>query len=240
MNPTETSSTLSREAYNKGAATYRSWTASHDTQRMHWLNKLFDHLCPTASEPHDSAHRGLKFLDLGCGAGIPATLTIAQTTGSVIGIDVSDKQIELAKTYFQEAGVEVDGQKIQLRVEDMLDLNFPDTSLDGICAFYSIIHLPLADQAVLLERCFKWLESGGYMLFNVATEKSSEGGEVMDDWLGTMRVHWASLGKEGTRELLRSVGFEVVEVEDVQMEGDAQFTWFIVQKPRPSAALEES
>ena len=73
-----------------------------------------------------------KVLDIGCGAGIPDTKFLSKKF-EVIGIDFSEKQIELAKQNVPNA---------KFICKDMTELDFPENYFGGILANYSIIHVP--------------------------------------------------------------------------------------------------
>jgi len=219
----ETPSDLSRTGYNKAAHQYLEWTSSQPSPRLAWLDKLFQNLgastLPTA-----------RVLELGCGAGVPSTLMLAKTVDKVVATDISSTQLELARQHFHKAGIETSDEngKVDLREADMVALSFPAASFDAICAFYSIIQLSTADQRLVLERGFEWLKPGGYLLINVAKEAST--GAVLEGWNG-MDAFWAAFGTEGTLRVLGEIGFEVVEQETIEIEGDAAFTWIIARKP---------
>jgi SAM-dependent methyltransferase len=245
LHPTESPSSIARTGYDAGAQQYLTWTNSLASPRMTWLDKFLTYISSSSSSTstskpaHDDTHQtqppspspsplqGLRILELGCGAGVPTTLHIAKTTGGVVGLDISEAQIELARKYFSEAGVEVDGEAVQLRAVDILEAEFPEGGFDGICAFYSIIHLAVEDQEVLLRRCFDWLRPGGWLLFNMGTQASGDGGMVVEGWLGAMKAYWASPGAEGMRRVLERIGYEVRETGRDHVEGDADFTWFV-------------
>lgn len=219
----ENPSDLSQEGYNASARQYLEWTSSMPSPRLAWLDKLFKHLGPSTLPT-------ARILELGCGAGIPSTLKLAQTVDYVIATDISSTQLELARKHFREAGVMIDSEdgRVEFREADMVTLSFPNASFDAVCAFYSIIQLSQLHQKLILERSFGWLKPGGYILLNVSAEVSE--GVVMEGWLG-MTAFWAGLGTEGTLSGMRQIGFEVVEWETIEVDGDAAFTWIIAKKP---------
>ena len=47
---------------------------------------------------------------------------------------------------------------------DLAGLHLRPASTDAVTAFYSLIHIPLADQRALLSRIRDWLRPGGYFL----------------------------------------------------------------------------
>ena len=74
---------------------------------------------------------GGKIVDLGCGAGLPITVALAETF-DVAGVDFSIQQIELARKNVPGATF------VQA---DMSEVSFPEGSIDGVTAFFSIIHV---------------------------------------------------------------------------------------------------
>jgi SAM-dependent methyltransferase len=93
--------------------------------------------------------------DLGCGAGVPGTLALTGHGLAVLGVDFSEVQLARARRLVPAARfVRADMASFQLR----------PASVDAVTAFYSLIHLPLADQRELLPRIRAWLRPGGYLL----------------------------------------------------------------------------
>ena len=82
-------------------------------------------------------------LDLGCGAGVPLSSALVEQGFSVVGIDGSMKQIEMARRNVPKA---------EFVHADMTVVPFAPRSFDAVAAFYSITHVPREDHAILLER----------------------------------------------------------------------------------------
>ncbi|KAK5071467.1 hypothetical protein LTR64_004755 [Lithohypha guttulata] len=224
LKPEETPQSLAQEGYNSSAYRYLDWNSSlEDDPRVEWLQKLFDRLWENGALDLSTT----KALDLGCGAG-SSTLKLAQTCTHVVGVDISSAQLELAKTKLKDAGVPSD--KYELLEADMMTPEFADGCFHAICAFYSIIHLGLNDQRTLLERIYAWLEPRGLLLFNTAAQASAAEGEVMEGWLG-MNAFWASFGQKRVLEVVQEIGFETVDSDEIEVEGDSDFTWIIARKP---------
>lgn len=101
---------------------------------------------------------GARVLDLGCGAGIPATRDLAANGLQVLGVDFSAVQVSRAHRLVPAASF------VQA---DMTELSVRPGTLDAVVSFYALIHVPLADQRVLLPRIRDWLRPGGYALLIV-------------------------------------------------------------------------
>jgi SAM-dependent methyltransferase len=96
-----------------------------------------------------------RVVDLGCGAGVPGTLALTGHGLAVLGVDFSAVQLARARRLVPAASfVRADMAAFQLR----------PASVDAVTAFYSLIHVPLADQQALLPRIRGWLRPGGYLL----------------------------------------------------------------------------
>jgi 2-polyprenyl-3-methyl-5-hydroxy-6-metoxy-1,4-benzoquinol methylase len=74
------------DTYDRIAERYLEWRAGQPRQEefVRWLSLLNNHVRP-----------GVRILDMGCGTGIPLTLTLSNTF-DVTGVDISARQIELA------------------------------------------------------------------------------------------------------------------------------------------------
>jgi len=98
---------------------------------------------------------GARVVDLGCGAGIPATRELASHGLRVLGVDFSAVQLRRAQRLVPAARfVQADMAALQLR----------PASAGAVTAFYSLIHVPLADQQALFPPIRDWLRPGGYFL----------------------------------------------------------------------------
>ena len=98
---------------------------------------------------------GARVVDLGCGAGIPATRELASHGLQVLGVDFSAVQLHRAQRLVPAA---------RLVQADMAALQLRPASADAVAAFYSLIHVPLSDQQALFPRIRDWLRPGGYFL----------------------------------------------------------------------------
>jgi len=179
---------------------------------------------PTMLAALEDLARGLPstaaILDLGCGAGIPVTRWLARRGYAVTGVDVSARQLELARRYVPEA---------TFIKADMTDLAFGPETFDAVVALYAITHVPRAEQPALIADVFRWLKPGSAFLATWAVT-GWEGEE--DDWEGWgAAMRWSNHDLETNLGMLREVGFEVNSVET---HGDEKETWLWAEARRPT------
>jgi SAM-dependent methyltransferase len=162
--------TLVRRGYDAVSQAYRdddgraAGAPNADTSRYAgWVAELAGRLRP-----------GARVLDLGCGAGIPATRQLAGRGLQVIGVDFSAVQLGRARRLVPDA---------RLVQADMATLQFSPASLDAVVCFYALIHLPLADQRALFGRIRDWLRPDGLFLAIVGAQP----------WTGTEQFHGAEM-----------------------------------------------
>jgi SAM-dependent methyltransferase len=162
-----------------------------------------------------------KVLDLGCGAGVPCTALLAEH-GDVVGVDLSSRQIELARQNVPNA---------RFVKADMTTVEFPPVSLDAVTAFYSIAHVPREQHSFVFGRITTWLRPGGHLLAALGV---GGGDGTVDDWLGAP-MFFSSHDPRTNRRLLTEAGLTVLVDENVTMrepEGPATFQWVIATKPQ--------
>src|SRR3979409_544710 len=145
MRPLEDPKSIVRHGYDLVSRAYRADDAE-DGMYADWLDTLETRVAP-----------GSRILDLGCGCGVPVARRLAPTY-TVTGIDLSPVQIARGRALVPRA---------TFVCADMTTLRFPDESFSAITCFYALIHLPLAEQPILLGDIRRWLQPGGLFLATV-------------------------------------------------------------------------
>jgi SAM-dependent methyltransferase len=163
-------------------------------------------------------HDGARVLDLGCGPGVQSTQALAQRF-DVVGIDISETQIEAARRLIPEASF-IQG--------DFAELDFPGASFDGIVALYAISHVPRDEHVRLFASVARWLVPGGLFLATLGVRDSPD---WVGEWLG-VPMYFSGYDAATNRALLRAAGFTLLLDETVEMYepgGPASFLWVIGQ-----------
>ena len=160
---------------------------------------------------------GASALDLGCGAGVPVTQWLARRF-EVIGVDVSERQLELARQNVPAA---------RLIKADMAGVDFPNGSFDIVVAFYSVIHVPRAEQPALVDRIYRWLRPGGRFLAPWAVGAWEGEEENWEGWGSPM--WWSHYDADQNLAMLRDAGFEIASAER-RMTGGETWLWVLANK----------
>ncbi|KAL8393742.1 hypothetical protein RB595_003473 [Gaeumannomyces hyphopodioides] len=211
-----------KESYDAIAPTYNTWTKDHSHLRLEFVDKLLGVL-----EIPSSTADAISILELGAGAGIPATARLLASSSKVrvTANDISSAQVSLGR-----ANLAAEAGRVAWEEGDMCALSFEPGSFDAALALFSVDHLPRAEQAEMLGRLHGWLRPGGYLLANFVAEPME--GLVMEKWLHEKGwMYWSGFGAEGSLDKLREAGFEVVESEVRKKNGDAAFLWVVARKP---------
>ncbi|KAI0485244.1 methyltransferase domain-containing protein [Xylariaceae sp. FL0804] len=260
-----------RDSYDAIAGRYNAWTTTHSAQRLAYLDRALGHLNLNLNlnqnhplplplpqhqpweEEHDEGGKGLRVLELGCGAGLPVTKALLGVRGvaRVIANDLSGAQIRLAGENLRDgAGDDYDddgdqgGQRRRPQLElvegDMTKLAFEDGSLDLVLGFYSVIHLPREEQTEMIARIVRWLSPGGLFLANFGVEAAEA--QTLDKWLGEDKgwMFWSGWGKDGTLKVLREAGLEILMEEVKEDVDDATFLWVLAKKPSNTSDVRPS
>jgi SAM-dependent methyltransferase len=187
---------------------WASWTRAEERQR--YTNLVLEQL-PCAA----------RVLELGCGVGLPTTLALAQRF-QVTGIDLSARHVALAQQNVPTATF------VQA---DMAELSFSPASFDAVVAFYSIIHVPRAEQPDLLCAIATWLKPGG--LFVAAMGSTDVEAQFSPDWLGA-QMYWSHFDSQTNQRLIQESGLQIISAQEETAEEDGvpvTFLWVVVRKP---------
>jgi SAM-dependent methyltransferase len=192
-----------RTGYDSMSYLYRADDAGSG-QYAPWLSELAGRLPARAS-----------VLDIGCGCGVPVSRDLARRSYRVVGVDLSDVQIQRARRLVPQA---------QFVRADVTQVQFADDTFDAVLAFYSVIHLPLDRQPPLFADIRRWLRPGGWF---VATLGWREWTGSEPQWLGGDATMWWSHADVATyRRWLTDVGLVVESVQFVpEGEGGHSLFW---------------
>jgi SAM-dependent methyltransferase len=139
-----------------------------------------------------------RVLDAGCGNG--AYSLFLSDKFKVIGVDISEKQIELARRNAPNA---------EFFCEDMTKVEFPDEYFDGILSYYSIIHVPRDEHHELLSNFYRMLKVKGVVLFTFGLI-DNPGSYAEDFFGGGIKMYWSGFNKNTNLKMLTQIGFKII------------------------------
>ncbi len=174
---------LVRNNYNKIFKIYSE--QRHKTKNDYYLN-LFNKLLK----------RNSTILDLGCGCGKPVSEFFLKRKHKIVGLDISIKQVELAKKNFP---------KESFFVRDIANLEYNEFSVDAIVSFYTIFHIARNTQEELYRKINSFMYSGGKILLTLGSF----------EWEGIANFHggkmyWSQFGRKKNIKLLKNAGFNIL------------------------------
>lgn len=155
---------------------------------------------------------GASVLDLGCGSGIPTAQTLIGHGHEVVGVDVSEPMLELARAQVPDARF-VQG--------DMRTIDFGSRQFDAVTAYFSLIMLSRADIELLLRRVSRWLRPPGYLSVSFIDFDFAADATPVTFMGAKFRV--SSYSAAELPGVLRDAGFEPVSIDSVEYvtpEGD--------------------
>jgi ubiquinone/menaquinone biosynthesis C-methylase UbiE len=187
----------------------------HELDKKPFDREVLDRFAETIGERS-------QVLEIGCGPGHIARYM--QDRGPIMrGIDLSQEMVNCAR------GLNPDIPFVQ---GDMLALNLPGASLDGIVCFYTIIHLKREDVTHALQEMNRVLRPGGRLLLSF---HAGEGELHREEWYAKPVSIFVTLFEtDEMAQYLRSAGFEierVVERPPYEFEYPTRRVYALARKP---------
>ena len=204
---TDRRTALVAAGYDAMADTWETWSAQvSDDPRFDWLTRLADRL------PADA-----QVVELGCGNGTRETRELA-VRFRLAGVDLSAEQLHRARARVPGATF------VQA---DLTTVDFAPGSLDAVCAFYVLNHVPRELLPQVFDHVHSWLRPGGLFLATL-------GANDLEAWEGEWRgvpMYFSGHDPARNRELLGA--FELVDDEVVTIsepEGPVSFHWILARR----------
>jgi SAM-dependent methyltransferase len=164
---------------------------------------------------------GAKVLDLGCGTGNPIARYIAQRGYKVIGIDQSEKMLEIAKEVVPGAEF-IHGDMVEIEL---------DEKFAAAVAWDSVFHVERKFHSAIYRKLADSLNIGGRLLLSVGgsdvgstVEAATSGDSGAEGFTSEMFGHtffYSGYAPNVARKLLEAEGFEIEvwEIDDASSRG---------------------
>jgi 2-polyprenyl-6-hydroxyphenyl methylase/3-demethylubiquinone-9 3-methyltransferase len=136
------------------ALAHRWWDKNSEFKPLHAINPLRLNFIDGAV-----GLKGKRVLDVGCGGGILSE-SMSEKGADVIGIDLGEKALKVAKLHQLESGSQVDYQLIA--VEELASQQ-PE-SFDVVTCMEMLEHVP--DPAAIIDACARLVKPGGSVFFS--------------------------------------------------------------------------
>ncbi|MBN2157430.1 MAG: class I SAM-dependent methyltransferase [Candidatus Lokiarchaeota archaeon] len=191
-------------SYNVMAENYEDWRITDKFNDL--LQKFVEYL----------PEKG-KILDAGVGSGVPSSRYFLDAGMQVIGIDISDTMLKLAKKNVPEA---------ELRKMNILDVDtvFPEKYFDGIISVFTLFHIPRRFHGEVFKKFTRILKSGGTLLINSGTS----GSEGFSNFFGSP-MFWSNHSPKKTLKLVQDAGLQIL-FEGALIRGGEQQYWIYARK----------
>jgi demethylmenaquinone methyltransferase/2-methoxy-6-polyprenyl-1,4-benzoquinol methylase len=197
-----------RQSYNRLSRWYDLIAGSTEKKYRDWgLQKL-------------SAQPGEKILEIGFGTGhcLAALANWVGPTGRVIGLDISDGMLAIARARLQQAGL---NDRVDLHLGDAARLDFLEPgSLDGVFMSFTLELFDNPEIPRVLQECHRVLKPGGRLAVVSMTKTNPPGLAVrLYEWFHKHMPDYADCRPIFARQALEQSGFTIRDVSVSSMWG---------------------
>lgn len=194
MDSLEQINSKTRQAYNLLAQKYHD-LFSNEMYEKEYDRKFVDSFISRFNK--DSV-----ILDAGCGPSGHIGRYVFNNGLQVIGIDISEKCVEMARQF---------NPAMQFEIGDIGNLAFDDDSFDGIISYYSIIDTPKKYVHTIFSEFRRVLKPGGYLL--VTVKAGTDEGYIHHPLGDKVEIYMTLFSEEEISNYFEEAGFLLEFIE---------------------------
>jgi ubiquinone/menaquinone biosynthesis C-methylase UbiE len=213
-----------RYAFLKGAVMKNVVLRTNAIPVYGFLSVIVARQSQEGAVPQGKAFPRSKVLDCGAGGPVPPLALFHQQEFEGWGIDTSEGQLDKARQFCEEQGIE-----LHLREGDMRHIPFEDETFDYVYEHYSMCHLSKRDTARAVSEMHRVLKRGGLCFLGVISD---------DSWpkslFGEEREPGEYRGEEGGHGLTLHAMFTDDEADELVS------AWEVVSKEKQTRYLREA
>lgn len=183
-------SKLASEFYDKIIDLHHEEFNYKSIQYRKWLNLLSSKL-----------KKGDTVLDLGCGNGRAVKYFVDKGLQG-IGVDVSEKMLELAKKHVPKG---------KFLKKDFTKLEFKPDSINAVISFFALNHIPKSQFKIVMNSCKRFLRRDGFLLLGMV--KGNEEGLFEGFYGKKMSLYGAAYTEKEIVDILKLIGYEIIKKE---------------------------
>ena len=212
---------LEKEKFSKMAEEW--WDPTGKFKALHKFNpkriefirdKLVEHF--SIESDLENPFSNLDILDIGCGGGLLSE-PMSRLGANVTGIDIVDKNINVAKTHSEEQNLEID-----YKITTAEELALGKKKFDVILNMEVIEHV--ADLNLFIESCEKLLKKNGLLFFATLNRNilsfglAIVGAEYILGWLPKGTHNWKKfITPEELKIIFRSSGLNITDIMGMKL-----------------------
>jgi len=142
--------------------------------------------------------KGAKIIDVGCGPG-NFTKYFLKNGFSAEGIDLSTEMLKIARKMVPNA---------TFKKMDMRKLKYPSESFGGLCAAYSLYHVPSTQTLTVLKEFNRALKPNGIMILMLQKGKGED--IIPEPFDPKRKMFFKYFQEKEIKDLLKKSGFKIV------------------------------
>jgi ubiquinone biosynthesis O-methyltransferase len=155
------------EIFDKEANSYDSW---YESKMGSYVDKVETDLAFSMFR----VEKGMTILDVGCGTG-NFSIKLARMGCKVIGIDISDEMLEIAKKKSEEQNLDIEFYNM-----DVYDLKFKDETFDAAFSMAAFEFIKEPQRGI--DEIFRVVKKGGHILVGTINKDSKWGELYLSDY----------------------------------------------------------